>query len=489
LDVKKGEIHGIIGKNGAGKSVLMTLVAGISKATSGTMAVYGKQINMDSLNPAKALELGIVLIPQEPLIVPNLSVLDNLFLGKEYKTPLRLLDQNAMRQKTLEIAEKLSVNVSPQTKMGDLLIEEQQLMTFAKTLFINKAKIMLLDEITASLPKERKYSLLQLLRESIKKNPELSYTLITHHINEIIEFCDRVTVLRDGKIITTLNTSETNTSELSDYIIGENVSSISKNKNSEFISIKNYDQTSALLETRNLQLKNSFEGVNIKLFKGQVIGLAGLDGSGKHELLEALSGLTKPDSGEILVEESIKVFNKPYQALKNGIAYLPKKREKQAIIHNRSVAENTLLSIYDKLCNKLGWINFKKAIDIVEKSIKFFNVKTPSHRTNIDNLSGGNRQKVVMNRIYNTDSKIFLLNEPTRGVDLAVKPEILSVIRNELTKAGGVIFTSESEDELIETSDNILVFFKGKIFKEFQLGEENFVFPEVYKALQGVGSS
>ena len=360
-------------------------------------------------------------------------------------------------------------------------------MTFAKTLFINKAKIMLLDEITASLPKERKYRLLQLLRESIKKNPELSFSLITHHINEIIEFCDRVTVLRDGKVITTLNTSETNTSELSDLIIGENVSSI--NKKSKFISNKNYDRNSVILETRNLQLKNSFEGVDIKLFKGQVIGLAGLDGSGKHELLEALSGLTKPDSGEILVEESIKVFNKPYQALKNGIAYLPKKRKKQAIIHNRSVAENTLLSIYDKLCNKLGWINFKKAIDIVEKSIKFFNVKTSSHRTNIDNLSGGNRQKVVMSRIYNTDSKIFVLNEPTRGVDLAAKPEILSVIRNELTKAGGVIFTSESEEELIETSDKILVFFKGKICKEFQRGEENFVFPEVYKALQGVGAS
>lgn len=485
LSVQQGEIHGIIGKNGAGKSVLMTLIAGITRANAGTITIQGKEIDMRTYTPAMAREMGVMLIPQEPLMMPGMSVIDNLFLNSELKTRFGLLDREKMKNIVLDIADRMSVKVSPDACMGSLPIEDQQLLFFGKSLFINQSKIILLDEITASLPKNRKTQLLNLLRKTIQENPAISFTLITHYINEVIEFCDRVTILRDGRVVKTLNVPETNAKELADYIVGD------ARSNSIPASLqgdcKTLDRTKKpLLKIVGLNKEGCFNNIGFDLFEGEVVGLAGLDGSGKYEFLEALTGLIHPNDGKLIYKDQEIDISSPIAALKHRIAYLPKKREEQAIIHNRSVEENALISIYDRICTWLNWIDNKKARSIVEGNIQSLNIKTPSRHSNIDTLSGGNRQKVVINRISNTNPNVYLLNEPTRGVDISTKPEILGTIRHELSKTSGIILTIESEEELVDVSDVVYVFYKGEIRKVFHRGDPNFCFAEVYKAVQGV---
>lgn len=488
LSVQQGEIHGIIGKNGAGKSVLMTLIAGITRANEGTITINDREIDMRSYTPALAHAQGVMLIPQEPLLLPYMSVVDNMFLNTELKTNTGMLDQNRMKAIVLDIAERMSVKVSPDAPMGSLPLEDQQLLFFGKSLFINKAKIILLDEITASLPKDRKLQLLNLLRETIKENPEISFTLITHYINEVIEFSDRVTILRDGRVVKTLNVPETNAGELADYIVGEKKAETTQQDSSEDQKI--IDRTKRpLLKLVDLSKEGYFKNIGFELHEGEVVGLAGLDGSGKYEFMETLTGLTHAEGGKMIFKDQELKITSPTDALKHQIAYLPRKREEQAIIHNRSVEENALISIYDRICNCFNWIDFKKARMVVEDNIKELNVKTPSRQTNIDTLSGGNRQKVIINRVSNTKPSLYLLNEPTRGVDISTKPEILRTVRNRLCQGSGVILTIESEEELIAVSDVIYVFYKGEIRKEFHRGDSDFCFTEVYKAVQGVNLS
>lgn len=488
LNVKQGEIHGIIGKNGAGKSVLMTIIAGITTASDGKMFLNDKEINLKTFSPSMAKELGIVLIPQEPLIFPYMSVIDNLFINSEKKQKSGLLDMKSMEKVVLEIAEKMSIKISPYAPIGSLPLEDQQLLYFGKSLFINHARIILLDEITASLPNEKKLQLLNILRERIKENPTLSFTLITHYINEVISFCDRVTILRDGKAIKTLNVPETNAKELSDYIVGEckdnTIDPASLTKKKEINTTEE-----PILKIKNLCHAGHYKNINLDLHKNEVIGLAGLDGSGKYEFLETLAGLIQPGSGDILFNGHKLVIDSPATAIKKGITYLPKKREEEAIIHNRSVEENGLISIYERISNWFGWIDYKNARSIVAQNIQDFNVKTPSSQTIIDNLSGGNRQKMMINRVRNTNPVVYLLNEPTRGVDISTKPEVLRTVRELLSKNSGVFVTIESEEELINISDIIYVFYKGEIRKVFTRGEDDFCFPEVYKSVQGVGLS
>lgn len=487
LTVFNREIHGIIGKNGAGKTVLMTLIAGVTRATKGEIWIGKEKVHIEHYAPWAAHHLGVSLIPQEPLFASNQSVVDNLFLGIPQKTNLGFLDHKKMAEKVLEIADHLKIQVNPGQRMGSLRIEEQQLLAFGKALYIDKAKVILLDEITASLPGSRKKLLLQFLHEALDKDETISFTLISHQINEILEFCDRVTVLRDSHVVKTLKIPETNKTELAALLVGEEVE-VPNHKNGRPVT---GPQATAdeqeLLQVQDISKEAYYTDVSFTLVKGEVLGLAGLDGSGKNEVLEALGGLLKPDSGALFRKGQKINLASPNMALENGISYLPKKREEQAVIHNRPVDENTLLMIYPNLRNKLGMINYKKCDALADEKSKALKVKTPSIKTNIDYLSGGNRQKVILNRVSTASPDIYVLNEPTRGVDIATKPEILSLIRNSFTKNCGIVLTSESEEEMIEVCDRILIFYRGQIQREVRRGEPDFTVAEVYKTIQGVG--
>lgn len=494
MEVRNGEIHGIIGKNGAGKSVTVSTIAGIHKATSGVMWVGDRQVNLTSFSPGEAHDLGISLIPQEPLIYLDLSVTDNIFMGYPLRNKLGFLDHNTMRKKTVEIAEHMTVKCSPRQKMKELRLEDQQLLAFGRALFIEEARVILLDEITASLSRRRKDMLLQYLREMVTSSDHLSFTLITHHIDEVIAFCDRVTVMRDGSAIQTLTVADTTKAELAALIVGDTAPALKPNGSGEPL----IDNDSALppeagpeanqpvLTVESLVKHPLVDDISFEIQPGEVLGMAGLDGSGKETTLEILAGLTKLDEGTITVAGKKVRIRNPRDAFRNRIAYLPKKREEQAVIHNRSVQENTLLCIYSSLKTPWQLIDHSRARKLAQQKSQELQVKTVSLSTNIDNLSGGNRQKVIINRVSLTQPLVFILNEPTRGVDLATKPEILKMVRTELAKTASIIVTSESEEELVEVCDRILIFYRGKIRRILTRGQESFNVAEVYKSIQGV---
>jgi ABC-type sugar transport system ATPase subunit len=504
ISIRRGEIHGIIGKNGAGKTVLMSVLAGIYPATSGQLEIGGHSVDLTRHTPARAKDLAIALIPQEPLFAPDLSVMDNLFMGRVTARG-GFVDVSRGRQILAEVCEKLSLKIDPKQRMNTLGIEDQQMLALGRALYIDHARVLLLDEITASLPRDRKRVLDQTLQRAIAERPEISVTLITHHIDEVIEFCDRVTVMRDGRCVATLEVPQTSKAILASWITGDERAEVTIAARELGAGVANVQAPvaipvaaarvptpKALAESGPIALSVSTLGVgtlladlSFDLRRGEVLGIAGLDGSGKDEVFSILSGLLRSDRGSIRVSGQPVTFKSPVDARKAGIAYLPKKRDQYAVLTGRPVDENALAMIYPSL-TWMGLINNTRARDLVEDGIKTLRVKTPSHHTVIDALSGGNRQKTMIMRILMSDPKVYLLNEPTRGVDLATKPDLLLAIRSRLAGRGCVVVTSESEEELVEICDRVLVLYRGVVFGDLALGTPEFNASNLYRLIQGV---
>ncbi|WP_119389458.1 sugar ABC transporter ATP-binding protein [Taklimakanibacter lacteus] len=481
LTVRRGEVHGIIGRNGAGKSVLMSLISGLARATSGGIAINGHSVDIASYNPIKAHALGVSLVPQEPKFAARLSIADNLFMGRPIDRSLGFINSAAMRKKAKAVAAEVGLSLDPDEPMARLPIESQQLLAFGKAQFIEEAQIILLDEITASLSRERKQMLLALLRRLVRAAPERSYTLISHHVSEIMEFCDRVTVMRDSKAVATLDVAHTTAAELANWIVGDipvtrldDYNATPSKPSAPFVSVK------------DLSLPPNLTSASFEVAIGEVIGLAGLDGSGKEEAVEALFGMKRPDAGAIAIEGRPVGIASPAIAIRHGIGFLPKHRERQAVIPGRSIVENTLISSYRSFSNALGLIDETRAEAMTRAKMTEFKVKAAGPFTAMTELSGGNKQKVLIGRLTLSSPRLFILNEPTRGVDLATKPEILRAIREELALASGVIMLSESEDELIAVCDRILVFFRGRIVSVLNRGTQAFNVATLYKTIQGV---
>lgn len=483
LRVAQGEIHGIIGRNGAGKSVLVSMVAGIIPPSAGRIRVGEGVIDSERWGPARAHALGVSLIPQEPKFARRLSIVDNLFMGREITGALDFVRPAAMLQQVEAVMERLAIDARPSDPIGDLPIEAQQLLAFGKALFIENARVILLDEITASLTQARKEMLLGLLREIAVSGEDISFTLISHHISEVLEFADRVTVMRDGKAVASIPTADTTERELAHWIVGDTPQ----------VTITPPDRARRangegppLLAVEALSGGGAFEGLSFTLDRGEVVGFAGLEGSGKDAAIETLFGLHRPSAGTLRFDGEPVTIASPEAALERGIAFLPKHREAQGVIHGRSVEENTLISSYEAFADRFGWIRGGRARVVAEARTRALKVKTPSLATLIDHLSGGNKQRVLINRLAIRNPQLLLLNEPTRGVDIAAKPDLLKIIREQLAQDSGVIMISESEEELIEICDRILVFFRGRVAKVVERGREDFNVAEVYRLIQGV---
>ncbi|WP_119071292.1 sugar ABC transporter ATP-binding protein [Rubrobacter indicoceani] len=488
MEVGEGEIHGIVGKNGAGKSVLMSVLAGLLPATAGEIHIGEEPVDLRRYNTPRAHSLGVELIPQEPTSAPDMSVQDNLFLGSGFAGRLGFIELKRLSEQVREVIDRLEISARPEWPIKYVSVEDQQLLAFGKALYVNKARVILLDEITATLPRQRKTRFLEFLRAEVERQPELSFTLISHHIDEIMEFCDWVTVMRDGRAIGPLKVGEITKSELADHITGG--SHVASGGRSPESVREGRERHPVVLSASGLTSPGNFRDVSFELRGGQVIGVAGLaESSGKDALLPALVGLAKVTDGEIKVKgEPLRGAN-PRKALQRGVVYLPKKREEEAVITEGSVQDNLLASIYDRIRNFLGVIDSSKARSIAQENIREYGIKARSAKVRIDTLSGGNRQKVMLARLMNTSPVVLLLDEPTRGVDLGAKAEIMNLIRNSLTADRAVIITSESEEELVELCDQILVINRGRLVRTLSRSEETFTQQEVYRLLQGVGVS
>lgn len=476
FEVEEGTIHGVIGKNGAGKSVLMGMVSGVFESNGGQLALLGKQVDTQrSWTPAEARRHGVGLIPQDPPRLPYLTVEDYLFLGNRSASPFALLDRRGMRRKVSEIDERLGLRVHPGDMMATLPVEVQQLLAFGKTVFLEDARIILLDEITASLSGSRREGLLRLIRELVVGR---SFTLITHHINEVIAACDRVTVMRDGVSVDTLDVKTVTADLLARKITGD-----IEVAGAAAIGLERGDE---VVHVSGLACGTAFSGIDFTVHSREVVGLAGVEGSGKDEVLEVLAGLRKA-TGTITIGDHAQRFDSPLAATRAGVVLLPKNRERLATIHQLSVLDNMLLPIASRYRNRLGFLDRRRMRSTVVEEINRMQVKTPGPDTSINSLSGGNRQKVMMGRLRLMRPRLYLLNEPTRGVDISTKPQLLSIIRRDLASHSAVIMTSESEEELVAVCDRVLVFYKGRIVRELRRSEPDFTASEIYRAGQGVG--
>lgn len=486
LEVRRGEIHGIIGKNGAGKTVLMSTIAGIYPGTSGRLVIGDDTVDLTRHTPADARSLGIALIPQEPLFAGDLSVLDNMLMGR---MPTRggLVDFGHIRRMLAGVAERLGVAIDPDQPMDTLLIEDQQMLALGRALYIDRARVLLLDEITASLPRAKKQVLLQTLKRALAERPEISVTLITHHIDEVMEFCDRVTVMRDGRAVRTIDVATTDKAALAAWIVGSEAKNTQPPAQArEAAAPTPVSEGTPVLAARDLGAGTALAGLTFELHRGEVLGIAGLDGSGKDEVFGLLAGLRRPDRGEIAVAGRPVALRSPVDARHLGLAYLPKKRDQYAVITGRSVEENALAIVYPSLTSRLGIIDRSRAATMANSAVDLLHIKTPSLATPIDDLSGGNRQKTMIARVLNGDPIVYLLNEPTRGVDLATKPELLRAIRGRLAQRAGVVMTSESEEEMVEVCDRILVLYRGAVVGDVSKGGPEFNAADIYRLVQGV---
>ncbi|MCA8907545.1 MAG: sugar ABC transporter ATP-binding protein [Rhodospirillaceae bacterium] len=487
MAVRAGEIHGVIGRNGAGKSVLVSMIAGLIPPTAGRILIGDQAITPANATPAYAHDLGVSLIPQEPKFAPNLSVIDNVFMGRQPTNRLGMVQRRRMAEEVDALLAEFQLNIDPRSRVRDLSVENQQLLAFGKALRIEQARVVLLDEITASLTRERRQMLLELLKRFAHEIDGISFTLISHRIAEVMEFCDRVTVMRDGKAVATLNTTESSAEELAAWIVGDSEGVTVQAMAAEGPSLAKRS-AEPLMTVEGLALEGAFSGLDLDLRVGEVVGFAGLEGSGKDAALETLFGLQPATAGTIAMDGEEIRLTTPRQALDRGIALLPKHREAQAVVQNRSVEENTLLASYRRFANSLGLINGRRASAAAAEATRALKVKTPSLGTMIDHLSGGNKQKVMVNRLAMTTPKVVLLNEPTRGVDLSVKPDLLRVVRTQMATEAAVVMISESEDELIAICDRIFIFFKGRVVRVLQRGAPDFTVGDVFREIQGVSS-
>ncbi len=480
LDVRWGSIHGIIGKNGAGKTVLMNMVSGVMEPSGGELVVDGQSVLGSSRwTPALARQHRIALIPQDPPRLPYLTVEDYLFLGDRAFSRHGLLNRSAMRRKVAEIDDRLGLHVSASDPLVALPVETQQLLAFGKAVFLDGARIILLDEITASLSGARRESLLQELR-NLASDPQArrSFTVITHHINEVLAACDRVTVMRDGVSVDTLDVSGTTSQLLASKIVGDGGTTAVD-------STEVRECGDEILRVTDLASAPAFAAVSMSVRRHEVVGIAGLEGSGKDELLDGLGGLRKT-TGQLSIAGRPARIRNSMAAHRAGIAYLPKNRERLATIHTLSVLDNLLLPIAHQFSNWFGLLDEKRMRATAQETIERMEVQPPRADAVINSLSGGNRQKVMVGRLRLMRPSLYVLNEPTRGVDIATKPQLLNVVRHELAAHSAVIMTSESEDELVDICDRVLIFYKGRIVREFERSAADFEAGEIYRACQGV---
>lgn len=479
LEVKKGEVHGIIGKNGAGKSTLVGIIAGVETPTEGEIEIGGKKFT--ALSRINSKKEKIAIVPQEPQVILDLTVAESLFIP-DYRCRGNFIDWKKLYDEAKVILERAGLNIDPKAKMGDLSISEQQLVLVTKAFYVEESKIIILDEVSASLSQNDEELLYKIIEE--RKREGNTILFISHRVDELLRICDRVTVLRDGRSISTNICRNLDEEKLSSLIIGENNSFNEIKRNRSFVKKANSDKI--IMSVRNLTRYGVFYDINFDVRKGEILGIAGLRGSGRTEILKSIAGIEPVDEGYIIIKGKNRRFFSPSQAFKEGIVYLPEDREREGLINVLSVRENLILNSLHKL-KKYFFINKFEEKKKVKELISVFDIKASSSEQEVSQLSGGNKQKVIVGRIASVEPEVLLLDEPTRGIDIAAKESILKIIRDYLSQFSGIVITSPGLDDLILVCDRILILYKGKIVGEYS--KEEFLEETLYIAIQGVNKN
>ena len=450
IEVFEGEVIALAGENGAGKSTLMKILGGVYQPDSGEILVDGSSVSIRNVNDSA--KYGIGFVHQELNVLDNLTVAENVFLGREPKKFGFLVDRKKLNDDAAIYLRRLGLEISPKLPLDELSIAEQQMVEIAKALSLN-AKILILDEPTSSLTLTETEMLLSVIKEL--RNQGVSIIYISHRLGEIKEIADRVMTLRDGKNAGVLKKDEINHDAIVKQMVGRDIV--------RFNRPQNEIEQSTMFEVENLRTtRYPNKSVSFKINKGEVVGFAGLVGAGRSEAAQSIFGVDPNLSGKISIEGKPTKISNSNDAIKNGIFLVPEDRRNTGLILDFAIRENITLASLEKF-TKTGLIS-KKAENIVSKEMcQKLNVKTPSVDTNVGNLSGGNQQKVVLAKWLSLDPKLLIFDEPTRGIDVGAKSEIYQLMRDLAQKGVAIMMISSDMEEILGESDRIAVMHEGSI--------------------------
>lgn len=452
LELKKGEVLAILGENGAGKSTLLKILSGVYSADSGYIEMEGVKQNFRT--PGEASCAGVSIIYQELNYLSELTVGENIFLGRLPQKPVtKFVDWEKVYAESKNVLDLMQVGIDPRAPMSKLSVAEKQLVEIAKALSRNM-KILVMDEPTSALSESEADKLLNLVKSISKTGKSIIY--ISHRIDELFTVSDRVLVMRDGCKVGIELTTQTDKETLIRLMVGRDIKEMYPKKD-----IKKGEMVFEAKNLSNAKLKN----VSLNVHAGEILGIFGLMGSGRTNLARVIFGADKKESGEIYINGKRVIVNSPNQALKNGIAYLPSERKSEGLILCQSVKGNMTLAVLDKF-KRIVFTNSKKVKEIANRWVNQLAIKTPSIDTIVESLSGGNQQKVVLSKWLETDPKIIILNEPTRGIDVGAKIEIYNLIEMLCEKGLGVIMISSELPEILALSDRIMIISNGRITGE-----------------------
>lgn len=458
LQIYSGEVHGLMGENGAGKSTLIKLLTGAYQADEGEIFIDGKFAHLN--NPRAAMNAGLTAIYQELNIIPKLSVWENVFLGRELKNAQGLLDIPAMKEKARELLAQLRQSIDVNEKVENLGMGHQQMVEICKALVLD-SRLIIMDEPTSSLSEGEVKELLRTVREL--RNRGMAIVFISHHMDEIFQVCDRLTVLRDGCVIKSMLASESDTEQLIKLMVGRDIN-------------QQFPKEVAPLREEMLRVENfsaadgSFADVSFSVHGGEVLGFSGLVGAGRTEVMRAIFGVNPLKSGTLYINGKETKVRSPKQAIAEGIAFLTEDRKGEGLVLSNTVGFNINLSTFHKTKKGL-LLSPAAAKQHAIQNIRLLNIKTPSIQTQVRGLSGGNQQKVVIAKWLETNARIFLMDEPTRGLDVGAKQEVYRIINDLVRQGKAVIMVSSELPEVLGMSDRIIVMHEGRISGEFKRGE------------------
>jgi ABC-type sugar transport system ATPase subunit len=456
LSIEAGEVHALIGENGAGKSTLMKILSGVYQKDAGEILIDGKPVVIDT--PEKATNLGISIIYQELNLMPNLSVAENIFVGRE-KRKGPFLDKTLTLREAEKYTAEVGLRVNVETLVRDLSLAQRQMVEVAKALSVN-AKVIIMDEPTSSLTEPEVVILMEIIRKL--RSQGTSVVFISHRLSEIFEISDRVTVLRDGEVIDTVAVKDCTEDSLIHMMVGRSLTDLFPK---ETVPIGD-----VVLEAEHICSGSMVQDVSFTLRKGEILGFAGLVGAGRSELMAAIFGFRRLEAGKVRVDGKEIPPNSPVESIRRGIGFVPEDRKLQGLVLNMSVRENATLANLERV-SRGGLIKNHEERNIADYYVEKLAIKTPGIEQKVQNLSGGNQQKVVISKWLATNPKVLIMDELTRGIDVGAKKEIYSLITALVRDGVGIILISSELPEVLGMSDRIIVMHEGVVKGELSRAE------------------
>ena len=467
FELKKGEVHALVGENGAGKSTLVQTLNGVHKQDSGEIVLDGKVVNIH--NPLDAQKHGIGIVFQELSLIPELSVAENVFANRQPTNGLSFINRKKLNMMTQELIDLFEEKIDPNTPVKYLTVAKQQMVEIMKALS-HHPKVLVLDEPTASLTNAEK----EVLFRTIKKLKEngVSIIYISHHFSEIFELTDRVTVLRDGKYIATLNTADVDEDRLVVMMVGREITHKKVDRKEKI------DFNTPVLEVKGLSHLYSFKDISFTVHKGEILSFSGLIGAGRSEVARTIFGLDKKTAGEVYLNGKLLNIKNPSQAIKYGIAYASENRKLDGLFLNMTVEDNCIVPQLQNFDNAIGFMQNASTTEYSDVCVDRYNISTPSIKQMVRNLSGGNQQKILLSMWTGIDPKVLIVDEPTKGVDVGAKAEIYDHLRALADSGIAIIVISSDLTEVLSISDRIIVMKDGEIagsFLQDEATEENII--------------